>query len=324
MNILLNIEKKRVILTGIIAVFVIVCVICAGFNFHYKSIYQKAERKLSIMRFDEARELFKEIYWYRDAQHMILKCDYEEAVVLLENGSYTEAEGIFNALEQKNYPNAHLKRCECMLARAQEYLKIGDPESAMEILDAINSPGTKTMDRLVEEAKCQAADLMFFSGKYVSARKIYQKLGKTTKVNECSYAIAQKHKNEKNYIKAMAWFKKLGSYGDSEMQFAQTEEILIDENGKQDLFASFTNMEGRYVSQDGSFVEYKSDKEGIPQLECNVPMEKDDFFKLENGIHYHGSDSKGWTKQWIFEFVSMDKIIMYNYNDDKIYEFTIE
>ncbi|MCQ2483530.1 MAG: DUF6273 domain-containing protein [Clostridia bacterium] len=63
---------------------------------HYK--YNRAMQFKADGKFEEAREIFGELFNYKDAKEQVTECDYCNAVALTDNGKYPEALALFNDL----------------------------------------------------------------------------------------------------------------------------------------------------------------------------------------------------------------------------------
>ncbi len=321
--------KKKIKKAPIIAAVLLAVVLCVGgtvfgVNYHYNDIYVRAERKLRDDKYDSAKKLFQEIEWYKDSAEMVLKCDYSNAEALLDDGEYDKALKIFEALKKENYSDSDEKANECMMLKAESLYEDGEADKALTILEKLQKNGYEDAEELIQECRYDSAMQLYKDDKFDEAKKLFEDMDDEDMAKECDYGKAMKYKRDGEYTKALQLFNELDGYNDSRTQFSTTERWLIIENGSEDIFAVPEEFTGRYSNDDGFYVEYDVNDDGSTHTEYNLPFEEGKYFKLEDGVHYHGSDSGGWEKQWIYEVVSSKKLAAYDYIDGEVYILELE
>lgn len=321
--------KKKIKKTPIIAAVILAVLLCVGgtvfgVNYHYNDIYVRAERKLRDDKYDSAKKLFQQIEWYKDSAEMVMKCDYQNADALLEDGNYDKALKIFETLKKKGYSDSDDKANECMMLKAQSLYDEGDADKALTILEKLQKNGYEDAEELIEECRYDSAMELYRNDKFDDAKKLFEDMDDEDMVKECDYGKAMKYKRDGEYTKALQLFNELDGYNDSNSQFNTTERWLIIENNSEDIFEFSDSFTGRYSNDDGFYVEYDVNDDGSTHTEYNLPFEEGKYFKLEDGIHYHGSDVGGWEKQWIYEVISSKKLAAYDYIDGEVYILELE
>lgn len=71
----------------------------------------------------------------------------------------------------------------------------------------------------------------------------------------------------------------------------------------------------------GNYVEYYKKNPGDSETQCtyNLPYTEGELYKLEDGVHSHGSDESGWTKQWSYTVLTADTVNAYCFKDGRTY-----
>jgi len=175
----------------------------------------------------------------------------------------------------------------------------------------------------LNECKYQAAYALFNSGSYAEAKNKFVEISSYSNSNEmaseCDYSIAMNYKNNGEYVKAMKAFNDLGAYKDSTNQFAKTENALISYNRKNGYYYNENSMFGEWSDSSGNYVTYTNKGNGNVNASYNLGYSDGQFFKLTNGVHYHGDDNSGWKKQWIYQRVDNNSVQVYDFIDGEIY-----
>ncbi len=307
-----KVKKSPYILSGIgLGILVFVSVIFFA-NLKFNSSYVKAERYLRDGKIENAREIFEDIIWYKDSDEMLYKCDFAEAELLLKEGKTDEALKLFEYLADKGIAGAKDSYNDAILAKAAELTAMGKSEEALELISSIESDDTKGTNDQKEETAMK----LYEDGKYLEAKNVFLSINNKNMANECDYHIALGYMDSGDYTKAMALFNTLGTFDDSQEQFSSCEEKLTEEN--EENFPDMKSITGKYENDDDYYLHFEED-DGKTVCKYNLPFEEGEFFKVENGIHYHSDDREDWEKQWIYEKKSGDEICIYNYIDGNVY-----
>lgn len=311
----LSFNKVPVVLGAAICGLACIGLILMCVSFRYNDIYIKAERRMRDDKFDEAKEMFEEISWYKDSDMMALKCDYRKADYLMELGMTDDALSLYNQLAKLSYEDSSRRYNEALLKKAEELKADGKTDEAMEIITLVAQGSDEEAAEALSNHKYNTAIDLFEEGKYDEAKKIFAEIGENDMAVECDYSMGIDYKDQGSYVKAMEVFKRLGDYNDSKDQFELCEEWLLMEN--EDSLNSYKAMEGRYSNESGRYVEYITDG-STKRARYNLPFENGAYFKLADGVHYHSKDGKSWKKQWIFEKTSSG-LCAYSYVNGKAY-----
>ena len=143
-------------------------------------------------------------------------------------------------------------------------------------------------------------------------------------LNAARYGQARKCMNNEEYVSAMNAFEKLGTYRDCSDRFDEAEKSLISYNQRNSYFTDEKTMLGRWSDGDGNYIEYITQSDGSIQENDNLPGESGEYFKVECGVHYVGSDADNWEKRWICQKTDDKNIQVYNYSDGEIYDLKLE
>jgi len=314
-----NKTKGKYVILAAIAVLVCVLAVFGGKAISLGSKYSKAYTYLKEQRFDKARQAFVEISEYKNSKEMIKKCDYEKAEALLKDGETDKALEIFEKLSTKGYTGAKEKVVACLISKVNKLTSDGKKEDTEKVLDRLKSEKSSKAKEFVQDYKYNMANGLFKEKKYKEALEIFEEIKDKEMAKECNYRLAIEYMRDSMYTYAMEIFSKLDDYNDSKEQFENAQRWLIGENKTEEFLLSAKMFAGTYSNKDGDFVKYICDEDDNISTEYNLPYKKGKYFKLENGVHYHGSESTGWVKQWIFEPIENGKINLYNYIDGKIY-----
>lgn len=106
---------------------------------------------------------------------MLPQQNYDNAVAMLENGEYDEAEAAFALMAEENYEDSYTRLKEIEYLRGEELMKSGDWEDAITRFEASNGyPGAAEG---IEEANYQLAVAVMESGDYAGALEAFEPLG---------------------------------------------------------------------------------------------------------------------------------------------------
>ncbi len=313
-----EVRKTPSIVIGVGAAALVVVIAILIFNFRCNDIYISANRYMRDGKLVRAEEMFESISWYKDTALMLQKCDFYRADILLEEGKTDEAIEIYEELLKTNYPDAQTALNEALIVKAKELTDMGKSEEAMKILSSVAETDGGEANEIIDKNKREMAMSLYIDESYKEAIQIFTSLGDEEMVKECEYCIALDYKKNGDYAMAMAAFNALDDYNDSKKQFNTCEEWLISENKEQKIFKSFKNIEGRFEDEDGHYVEYSAKGDKI-HSKYTLTFEEGEYFRLKDGIHYNSADSNSWEKQWIFQRVSDDELLVYDYIDAKVY-----
>ncbi len=302
---------------GIGAGIVVLAILVFCLNLKFNDTYVRAERYMRDGKIEKAVEMFNDISWYKDSDKMLSKCDFLKAEGYLDDGKTDKAIKIFEELTAMDYEGAKDALNKALLVKVGELTKQGETEQAMKLLESIDGQNDES-DKLIKEQKHQTAMDLYIDGNYKEAKEIFLAIDQRDMAQECEYCIALDYKKDSQYTRAMASFNSLDGYNDSNEQFTECEEWLLNKNKEEDSFKSVKKMEGRFSDEDGYYVEYTIDGDELGS-KYSLPFEEGEYFRLKDGIHYHSNDGKYWEKQWIYESASDGEILAYNYIDGKVY-----
>ena len=197
-------------------------------------------------------------------------------------------------------------------------------EEAKTILEEISSYSDASGK--LDECNYNIATELYDNGDYEEARAIFSSLStyynSQTMVKECDYCIAEELLDNDSYIEAMKAFHDLGTFKDSSSKFTQAENYILTENRTYSYFKDDYSMPGRWEDSSGNYVEYTRTSSGGMNAAWNISSSSGEYFKISYGIHYHGDDSTGWEKQWIFQRITSTSVNVYNYISGQTYQFT--
>ncbi len=307
-----KVKKSSFILSGIGLGILVAGIAIFLINLKFNSSYVKAERYLRDGKTENAREIFEDMLWYKDSDEMLYKCDFAEAELLLKDGKIDEALKIFEYLKDKGFDGAKDGYNDAILAKAAELTAMGKTDEALELISTIEDDEIKGTNDQKEETAMK----LYEEGKYLEAKNVFLSINDKNMADECDYYIAMDYMDSGDYAKAMALFNALGAFDDSQQLFTSCEEKLAEEN--EENFPDMMSIGGKYENDDDYYIHFE-EEDGKTLCKYNLPFEDGEFFKLENGIHYHSDDIEDWQKQWIYERKSDDEIYVYNYIDGNVY-----
>lgn len=316
-------KKLPYVAMGVGGALVALAIILFSVNFRCNDIYIRAERYMRDGKYNRAEEMFGKIEWYKDSRQMLLKCDFQRADALMEQGSTDKAIQMYEELVSKGYADARQALNSALLAKAEELRAEGKNEEALELMERVASEDSTEAEKLIADHKYQEAEALYKEGKYEEAGEIFASLGHEDMTDECDYCIASEHQKEGNFTEALTGFNFLDGYNDSNGRFADCENQLLAENRDKDIFGSIKSLGGRYSDDAGHYVEYGTDGEKTTAV-YSLPHEEGKYFRVKDGIHYHSADGNNWEKQWIYQNTASGELSVYNYIDGKTYVLTKE
>ena len=246
---------------------------------------------------------------------------YDAAIDYYNSEQYQEALNKFEELPD-DYKDVDERKKDTKYLLAKKYLAERNVESARELFTELGSY-SDSKDMLTE-CDYVAATLLLEGENYDEAREAFKALGdysdSADMINECDYQQATDYYNSSDYVKAMGLFYSLGYYRDSKRMLNNGESGLLRENRNNYRYEVQTDLIGDRSDSDGNYVEYTQSDYNM-HAEWSMASTSGSYFKVEDGIHYHGSDYY-WTKQWIFEYISYNEAYVFNYIDGKVYTFS--
>lgn len=164
-------KKKNIV---IISVLIIAIGVLIYFFTGNMRMYNKAEKLVAAQKYIEAKQIYTELDDYKESEKMVLECDYQMALVYVQNKDYDSARVVFENLKEKGYRDSAEMVQLCNYEKAQLYIK------AQEYVDAL-----KYLEPLSENH-------------YEDSEELYK---------ECSYELGKKYLNEKDYANAITYLK---------------------------------------------------------------------------------------------------------------------
>ncbi len=244
---------------------------------------------------------------------------YNDAVTYYNRGNYSKALDKFEQLPDDYKDVAYMKK-DTMYMLALEYLyDDGDPDAARDLFEELGN--YEDSQAMLVECDYVAAKNLLEEGSYNEAKNAFYELDgyydSDDMIKECDYRKATDFYNSGEYTEAMKIFNFLGYYSDSDDMFDKAETALINENMNNYRYTTEEDMIGEWRNSDGDYAIYSYNDDGTVHVSYNLPYTSGTYFKIENGVHYHGNYS--WYKQWIFEYMDDDLVNVYNYKDGNIY-----
>ena len=212
-------KKKRKRVTALLTSLVIVLALAYGTVFHLLPYlrYQEATKLFSAKQYDEAKAAFAQMADYKDADEMMLLCDYDKAqAYMVENtpedflkahdafaalGDFKDAQGL---AKKALYDRAGLLTAKPdLLAAAEAYEELGDYEDAAAKAFACRFENASNLMAGGDFKEAQAAFKTLEGDEALEMEK------------ECRYLMAGKALELKNFQEAASAYEALGDYKDS-------------------------------------------------------------------------------------------------------------
>ena len=314
-----HVRKRRILLAAIISSFLFIALCCTGAYLYFENIYRTSKYLISQNEFDNAREELRTIINYKDSRELLMKCDYFEGEYYVSTGEIERALKIFKNLSDRGYSDAFDKYVHCILIKADMYNASKEPEKALEILSDINVKDNSANSAHINKCKHTSAMQLYNAKKYKLACRVFEEIKDKQMISESKYRLAFQYKKNKDYAEAMCLFSQLKKYSDSTEQFKAVEKLIMENNSQEDFNSSYGELNGKYVNSDGYYIQYVTDSHNKTTTKYNLPHTKGTYFKVADGVHYHKSEGRSWSKQWIFHKVSHGKYKVYNYIDSRVY-----
>ena len=265
--------------------------------------YQQAITMMSNKQYEDAISKFEAIDFYKDSKDKIVECKYGQATTLLEENEPQKAKTIFKQL--KDYRDSSDLVIECdyktalnyktdgeLLKAYNEFTKLSDYKDSEEQLDKLKSPLYKKGVELYQ------------SDDYSEAKQYFEKSVDYDR-EEDYLKLIDAHQGNLDNIKELYYL----------IDFEDTKEILLDDDNIFDfLMGSWSDAYGDHS--------LKYERRSATSTHCTHDLPSSsygDYYKLEDGCHYKGSDSTSWNKQWSFEIIDVNTIEVYCYQNYSTY-----
>ncbi len=270
-------------------------------NIAIKQVYNQAVQMMDDKEYSKAAEKFKTIESYMDSTAKVDECNYLEGKRLLDEGKTKEAKVIFSKMKGYKESDNLVKECDYQAAKKNiendEYLmaydvflKLGEYKDSKKQLENLKEP-------LYEKGKEAYQD-----EKYSEAKRYFEKSEDYEK--EVDYLkLIDAHSGELEDISEIYYL----------IDFEDTKDILMEDSNAIDF------LEGRWTNSSGKYLTYTKTGENSSQTSYNIPWTEGTNYKIEDSIHYHGSNSSGWTKQWSIKIIDVNTIELYCYKDYQTY-----
>lgn len=256
--------------------------------------YQQALSMMNNGEYTEAIAKFESIDFYKDSKDKIIECKYFEASVLLKNGEAQKAKTIFKQLD--DYKDSGDMVTECDYKIAIKNKADGELLKAYNQFVALNGykKAKEELEKLREPMYKKGIDI-YRAKNYPEAKQYFE--------------ITNNYNRESDYLKLIdAHQGKLQNVEDIYylIDFEDTKEILLADKNIFDF------LEGNWTNSSGKYLTYERTSETNTHCSYNIPWSYDgEYYKLEGGCHYNGSDSTSWKKQWSFTIVDANTIEVY-------------
>lgn len=316
----------------------------------FQAVYSFAEKKLAQQDYSEAKRIFSTISVYRDSKVKLKECSYAEAGALLEEGNTDAARALLERLG--DYKDSKDLLMQCDYETAYALLADGEFEDAkkkfLEIVDYADS------EDMVNECDYQIALSYKNEGDLLTAYNEFSALygykdseniknslksdiyRKGTEFYRCGdYSLAKSYFDISDNAGRESDYRTLISAHDgnasvyelkSLIGFEDTNTLLLSDKyiysflkGTWRTGSSNSYYYNRYSYYSSyRYIQYYDSGSGT-RCSYNLPVTGGDYYKLSDGIHYTGSDSSGWHKEWKFEIINENKVRVYCYKDDSSY-----
>lgn len=218
---------------------------------------------------------------------------------------------------------------------AVSLLYAGDEEGAKAKFEELGSYSDS--EEMVKECDYRIAQDKAATGSYIEAYDMFDDLGdykdSQTKMNELkkdiysegieyyygnSYDEAERHfEYVMGYDRADDYLLLIDAHNDDLYDVSQLYDIIGFEDANEVIIDKYAYdfLKGYWESYNGKNLSFYD--EGNSQwCSNNFATPEGDNWKIEDGIHYVGSDSTRWLMAWSYTLVDEDTITVYNYTDD--------
>ncbi len=172
-SLLIKNKKKKRIIKIVSAVCAVIAVVLSS---NYVSLMIRYNNAVSLMNkgsYDKAESAFDALGEYGDAEEKIMETKYKKAFSLMESGSYDEATNLFNDL--KGFSDASDKAKESQYKKASSLMESGSYDEATNIFNDLKGFGDAA-DK-AKESQYKKAIGFLESDSYDAAVKTFEELG---------------------------------------------------------------------------------------------------------------------------------------------------
>lgn len=280
--------------------------------------YQKASHLLSQGVFHLAKDLFTALGDYKDSRQMAVETDYQKALSYLKAGKFADSETCFSSLAQQNYKDSATMLLEAKYQEAQDLNKKGDYGSALLKIEEVG--GYKDSELLKNKICCSLYSegvVSYKTGQYDEARGYFSKVESYDKSRTYLLLITAHGKTQSDAntdVSGMRMIydqlKDLGAFEDA--SYLRTSDAFI-----------FFRLEGNWKDEEGNYFNlyYDSAKNGW-YVKYKLPYIGGTYFRIRNRELSLGSDDKGWNRNFLFVFLSEDKMQVHCYKNGAAYILT--
>lgn len=231
-----KIKKKKNIMRLISIVSIVIILISIAVPYYKNTIvpknkYNNALELIEEHKYDEAEAIFTELGSYSDSADMVTETRYLKANYLYETKEYEQAAQLFDDLGY--YKESSSMYVQSLLDLAKEYYDAGKYQEAVDTLDPVEySSGVKdTYKEYVYQLGIhQFASGLYHEG-YATLNSLRSYKDAKEQAQELYYQQALTFYDNKEFDKSNEIFKKLGSYKDSKILIHEHKytEVVISE-----------------------------------------------------------------------------------------------
>lgn len=295
-------HKKQLLVSGILIIIIVMMISApiAAIYFNYYKAAQAAEKQ----NYSEALQYLKG-FTTRKGKELKQECIYQSAVQMLNNGDTQKAKNIFAELGE--YKNSTEMALQCDYDSAKMYLSQDKLFEAYEILKKIS--GFSDSQQYLSEVETKIYEKgieLYRSGNLDEAKTYFEK--SSNKGREKDYLLLIQAQNGNIDISQLYTL----------IDFENTKEILLADNYIEKF------LMGRWTNSQDYHIEFSlMDNDSSIWCQYSMPTMPDgEHWKIENGKHYCGSDSTGWSECWTYNIVSQNVIEITVKSNGKRYKFT--
>lgn len=275
--------------------------------------YAEANALLEEDNIDGARAVLKHLGDYKDSRDLLMQCDYEDAAALLSNGELEDAKKKF--LEIIDYSDSEDMVNECDYQLALLHKNSGDLLTAYDEFSALYGykDSANIKNSLKSDIYYKGAEAYRF-GNYSLAKSCFDVSDNVGRESDYRTLISA----HEGYTSVYE-LKGLIGFEDANTLLLSDKYIYSFLKGTWRTGSSNSYYYNRYSYYSSyRYVQYYDSASGT-SCSYNLPVTGGDYYKLSDGVHYTGSDSSGWHKEWKFEIINENKVRVYCYKDDSTY-----
>ncbi len=219
--------------------------------------YVEAAKLYDEGKYKEAADAFKAIADYKDSLERSREATLKLADGKLADGNAKDAIGIYEALAAEGVDCGD-KLNAAKLKLAEDTLKKGDFDEAIEMLTALNDGGYSPAKAKLDDAWFLKAGALAENGKYPEAKEILARLmnegydGAGSKLNEVKYAQAESVLDKGDRLSALAIFEDLAEddYSDSRSRAVELLSDLARESAQAKKLSETQDLLDRLAALD--------------------------------------------------------------------------